>query len=1078
MPLIAALLLLAPTQSTSTLFGVDAGTGDLIRAATPGFGATLTTVGATGAAIEALDFDAAGQHLWAITRAAGGGVQVGSLDLDSGAFTPRGHVAVQGQVTDLAAAPASGDWFLAETSGADTVLWRGRVQWAGSLAPWLTLPGSGSLAGLTVERDGHLVALQAVGGRLLRIDPTSGVVTPLGVLPTGSGVALGLDCDWSSGALVTVLSGASPRLVSLDPVSGTVTILDPLQGLAVVPRVAVRRGAPSIVSGIACAPAVPNSTGVAARIGVRGSQRIEQNDVQLFAGSMPAQSFGLFLASFDTTPPVITPGSVGRLCLGLPIARLTNGSQLLPTGPSGSFSLSLDLNSMPGLTLAGWQRCHFQAWFRDSHQGNTTSNFTAAASVDFSEQSTDEPHSAFGVPQESNQYTSRPVDFDGDGDLDLLVARGTVQLRRNDAGHFVTTAPFPGAFAHAVEAGDFDGDGMLDLLTINSGRVVVLWNDGGAFSASTTIINCGSGAQIDVADLDADGYDDVVFQCAFANRIVVRFGHPGRDLSFVRGVPHLGNPLTHEIADVDGDGRLDFLVYSLPGPTAPLVQFELCRGQPGRQFGLPSQISFPGTPRAYALGDVDSDGDPDLVYVTQTSDQLAVARNAGGSFTTPTSIALTRYVTDVAVGDFDGDGRADAVVTLAQTGGIGLLRGHGDGTFLAPTLHTGCRSWERITMFDLDNDGRREILTPSSASGYMTVFRAGAQDPPGLPRELAIPSVIWGSLTPWLEDLDEDGDLDLYFVSDAGSDVPHYLMRNAGDGTFSAATLVGLAPFAEHLEFVDMNHDGHLDRVSARSQSIDVALGDGLGGFAPVLSTPNPGLSWPTALDSGDFDRDGHMDLLFSVNPGPGGGVLLLRGNGQGGFGSQQVRPGPWGRWRALDLDGDGWLDAVTTSDFGGTAVLYGDGLGALLPAVSLTARNGSADFADLDGDGRLDFVHAVHNGTTGELDTYLQRGPRAFERVPQVTSSSLRIEEVALRDLDGDGTPDLLYRALANGGSGREHLGWLRNDGFGTLVRESRFHSTDQLQAFWIADLNGDSSPDILVLDSQQRMLSLLLHR
>jgi len=132
-----------------------------------------------------------------------------------------------------------------------------------------------------------------------------------------------------------------------------------------------------------CGPAIANSTGLPARISGSGSEVAADNDVTLFAGDLPPQQFGYFLAS-QTQDFVTAPGgSMGNLCLGGNIARFTKRVQ--NSGAGGSFSIKVDLTSIPlspPQAVQAGETWNFQAWFRDKNP-QQTSNFTNGLSVLF-----------------------------------------------------------------------------------------------------------------------------------------------------------------------------------------------------------------------------------------------------------------------------------------------------------------------------------------------------------------------------------------------------------------------------------------------------------------------------------------------------------------------------------------------------------------------------------------------------------------------------------------------------------------------------------------------------------------------
>ena len=134
-----------------------------------------------------------------------------------------------------------------------------------------------------------------------------------------------------------------------------------------------------------CTP-VANSTGRPALMNLQGSALVADNNVTLTAEFLPPNQFGFFLGSmtqgFDQQPG----GSQGNLCLDGQIARFDEPSEIANAGPSGTFSIPIDLTVIPGpmglVSVMAGETWNFQAWYRDVNPG-AVSNFTDAISVTF-----------------------------------------------------------------------------------------------------------------------------------------------------------------------------------------------------------------------------------------------------------------------------------------------------------------------------------------------------------------------------------------------------------------------------------------------------------------------------------------------------------------------------------------------------------------------------------------------------------------------------------------------------------------------------------------------------------------------
>jgi hypothetical protein len=129
----------------------------------------------------------------------------------------------------------------------------------------------------------------------------------------------------------------------------------------------------------------PNSSGLTASIAALGSPSVAADFLRLQATQTAVNQVGLFLMSQNQGFVPFFNGSQGNLCVSAPIVRLTNTPRSVSsTGALGLLNLRVGLTTLPaGLQVLPGQTWHFQAWFRDTVAGNSTSNTTDAVSVTF-----------------------------------------------------------------------------------------------------------------------------------------------------------------------------------------------------------------------------------------------------------------------------------------------------------------------------------------------------------------------------------------------------------------------------------------------------------------------------------------------------------------------------------------------------------------------------------------------------------------------------------------------------------------------------------------------------------------------
>jgi hypothetical protein len=212
----------------------------------------------------------------------------------------------------------------------------------------------------------------------------------------------------------------------------------------------------------------------------------------------------------------------------------------------------------------------------------------------------------------------------------------------------------------------------------------------------------------------------------------------------------------------------------------------------------------------------------------------------------------------------------------------------------------------------------------------------------------------------------------------------------------------------------DFNNDGNLDLVvRGVSSGLALYLGDGQGGF--TQSATQIGVnSADFVFTAGDFNGDGMRDLAFSdvLQGGIGHNIVILHGDGQGGFGqpSNVMVQEELGLLSAKDLNLDGRDDLIYThSHFSNHAVFVvlsnpGGGFDAPV-AYQVSVGTRRVVTTDINGDGKLDLISSSFDSGTISLllgdsaGGFRQQGP-----LPVFGAPSL----IATGDFDRDGRIDL----------------------------------------------------------------------
>jgi len=284
-------------------------------------------------------------------------------------------------------------------------------------------------------------------------------------------------------------------------------------------------------------------------------------------------------------------------------------------------------------------------------------------------------------------------------------------------------------------------------------------------------------------------------------------------------------------------------------------------------------------------------------------------------------------------------------------------------------------------------------------------------------------------------------------------------------GSFPATPAPATSPGS--VSVADLNGDDVPDVVVGTydAGNIDVYLGTGAGGLAPPVHYPS---LLPVDVAIGDFNGD-HIPDLASAEYSPSS-IGIRMGLGPGTFGPQQsMLLGAAPRnILTTDFDRDGRLDLVTANDSytSSLSLLYGNGTGGFEPPRNMGFNQYVYDIqvVDVNHDGWPDIMVTLGNSQAAILTNLHNRTFNVIS-VP-LPSYPIRAR---LADLNGDGTLDLIMM------DGNEYfLRVLLGTGPGTFGPATAFSTPSYFRTMEVADFNGDSMLDVAV--SHDNGVSILL--
>jgi hypothetical protein len=295
---------------------------------------------------------------------------------------------------------------------------------------------------------------------------------------------------------------------------------------------------------------------------------------------------------------------------------------------------------------------------------------------------------------------------------------------------------------------------------------------------------------------------------------------------------------------------------------------------------------------------------------------VLVSDAAAPLLSAPEKYAAGQEPGDIVVGDFNGDGIADAAVAGYDPGTLAILLGQGGGRFGTPTTYGTQKRTVGLASGDVNGDGKTDLLVGTQSVNSVQVYLGDGTGHFGAAQPV-ITAQAPNALA--LADLDGDGKLDLV----TGNADAQYVtvMKGNGDGTFTLKHTYAGAP-ASSVAVADLNGDGKLDLAVAEyslgtPSTVAVLLGQGGGDFGQAREFATGGD--PVAVVAADIDGDGKLDLVTSDFDSLD--LAVLRGRGDGSFDGPRFYDvgGESGDVAVADVDGDGHLDLLATDSVGVT---------------------------------------------------------------------------------------------------------------------------------------------------------------
>ncbi|WP_162996516.1 FG-GAP-like repeat-containing protein [Mucilaginibacter celer] len=654
------------------------------------------------------------------------------------------------------------------------------------------------------------------------------------------------------------------------------------------------------------------------------------------------------------------------------------------------------------------------------------------------------------------QTGTKPValalqDMDGDGKPDLVVANQTdnnVTVYHNssvngtiNAASFSQKANFTTDTAPSGMAiGDVDGDGRPDIVTTNGTVVSVMRN----VTTKGTITS---------------------------NSFATRF-----DIT----VPLNGIIL----ADFDADGKLDMAGLGADGISVLRNQEQFTGVIDKNTFA--AGINFPAdwNTTTIAAADLNNDTKPELVTVDGFNNSVSVLVNTtngngidNSAFLPKISFTTGKQPNNLAFDDLDGDGRLDIVATNNGDNSISILKNNGNGTAVSFTgkLDLPVAQFAgNVALGDIDGDGRTDIVVTNNIS-IVSLFRNNPTNPPIITSIFPLNGPVGSTVTITGTNFNKKA---------IANNVVYF---GGAKATVKSATdtqiIVTVPAGSTYKPITILNKETGRSTASAQPFNVTYTGNPGIKALdfetAPLTYGGNRFMN----IDLSDLDGDGAPDLVFASFQDKVLSIAHSKGLLPGHESDQYDNPVQMNMGNLInglqigDMDGDGKPDIVVVSAAAEKVYVLRNistaGNIAFEPPLALVIDQYNYQsgmiLADMDADGKPDIVSdAFYSAGITYYRNTSTAGHLSF------TTTSTFFESNGGRDLnfgdiDGDGKPDLIFGYYDPGFDYNTGLYISRNistgnkTAFSKAVKMSNYYSYYS-GAIKLADFNGDNKLDIAI--------------
>ena len=698
------------------------------------------------------------------------------------------------------------------------------------------------------------------------------------------------------------------------------------------------------------------------------------------------------------------------------------------------------------------------------------------------------PQTTYDTGTDSNPISIVSGDLNNDGILDLVVANigsnNVGVFLGYGSGEFSSqTAYFTGTDSYpiSVAVGDVNNDGLLDIGVANfhKNAVGIFLNYGNGTFSSQMVYPIAVSAyprSIIINDFNKDNLADIVVADDLTNNIAILLGQGTGyfpNITYPTKTPICS--MLVAVGDVNADGRQDVIVANYDTDSVGIL-----RGYGDGSFESQQILSTGNgsSPSSIVVNDLNNDGRLDILVANSGTNNIGIFIGIGyGQFSSPItySMGLNSNPTFVVTADFNNDSRLDIAVANTGTNNVCILLANTDGNFSSQhTYFTGKNSQPvYLAVVDFNNDDRLDIAVVNAKINAVGIllghgngtfqnqktFSTGAYSNP---TSLAV------------GDLDKDGDMDIVVANTQAQEEHILVLLGDGHGNFSNYGKYVTATDSQLCSVVigHFNNDTKLDMAVANNgtKEIGIFLGYGDGTFSTQTNYLTTNNSRPISITIGDFNNDNLSDLAVANYGTQIVGIFLAKMDTNlvdknTYFTGSAASPGSIA---LADYNNDNHLDIVVGNDGTHDIDLFiNDGNGNFsVQTVYLgdsTFHPTSIVVHDFNSDTRLDL--AIANSATDTITLLYGENNGTFPNSKVFpTGINSGPQSIAAGDFNHDNRTDI---AVAYSDSGSVNLLLRIDTGALRSMKDLSTGSDSKPHGLTVADFDNDSRLDIAVANN-----------